>query len=500
MITSLPPRPERPPKVVVIGDLILDRYTWGNVSRISPEAPIPILQADEEEVRLGGAASVASLLAGLNASVSLNGIAGNDPERQILAALVRELQIDTSAILSVDDRPTTCKHRFIGRACGRHAHQILRVDNESTVPISSGTEAALLREFRNAANDADAVLVSDYGKGVWTGTLLHSVIEECRLAGIPVLVDPARDRDFSIYNGATLLKPNRHEASAFLKSLDDEPFKVEELAERLFKHQFADQVVVTLDRDGLAYSDGSETCHLPCEQRDVYDITGAGDTVLAMLGYAAAANWPLRQAATLANVAAGLQVQRLGITQVSWEEIEDRCHPVKSHITTSKVCTLDEAVAFVNRCRHEGKSIVFTNGCFDLFHVGHLHTLQGAASLGDILIVGVNSDDSVSRLKGPTRPIIPADQRAEILASIEGVDRVVIFDEDTPHRALNALRPDILVKGGSTQEIVGMEVVQAYGGIVRSCDLLESISTTNILDSTRNHQDRGEQWQPENTG
>lgn len=481
MTFQFPPRPVRPPRILVLGDVMLDRYTWGDVERVSPEAPIPILRADQDEVRPGGAASVATLLSHLDADVTLLGVVGVDPESNILPRILYEHRVDASRLITVTARPTTCKHRYIGRAAGRHPHQMLRVDREQTTAIDGETESAILETTTRVLKEEEpeAVLVSDYGKGVCTDRVVSTVIESCRRSAVPVLVDPAHSVDPRRYRGATLLTPNRLEAETLSGRRITTPQEALDVANRLRAEFGIQTAMITLDRDGLVISDQRTREHCPTIPREVYDITGAGDMVLAMCGYGYAARWTLRDIARLANRAAGLQVERFGVEAVSWSEIVEGI----SRVSSPKICTISEAAEFATQARHHGRRVVFTNGCFDLFHVGHLQTLRTAVLHGEILIVGINSDRSVRQLKGVGRPVIPQEHRADILAAFDFVHRVVIYEDETPHALLRSIRPDVLVKGGTTMTVIGREVVEAYGGQIVTTDIVPDLSTTAILKS-----------------
>jgi D-beta-D-heptose 7-phosphate kinase/D-beta-D-heptose 1-phosphate adenosyltransferase len=469
-------------KILVFGDLMLDRYTWGDAERVSPEAPVIVLRADQEEVRPGGAASVAYLLRHLEAEVSVAGVVGNDSDGHTLRALLRDEGIDDQFVLIDPSRPTTAKHRFVGRASDRHPHQILRVDHESRVPISELLATELWDSLQDRLSHFDAILIADYLKGVCSERLLQQVISKARANGQPVLVDPGRTTDYQRYRGATLLKPNRGEAElACGRSLDSSDHALQ-AADALRATCELDAVIITLDRDGLVLCAAEDREVIPTDPRTVYDITGAGDMILAALGLCVAGGISTSNAARIANIAAGLEVERFGIAPVKRSEIAVKLSPQSSRSAT-KLMTVDEVTRLADEYRRQGKRIVFTNGCFDLLHVGHVCYLQGAAALGDILIVAVNSDDSVRRLKGPSRPIIPERDRAQMLASLACVSYVVIFDDPTPCNLLERIRPDVLGKGGTTSEIVGREIVELYGGRVIRLSEVPGISTTSILSS-----------------
>ncbi len=473
------------PRLLVIGDLILDRYTWGDAERISQEAPVIVLRADSTEARLGGAANVCAMLRGLDASVACAGVVGQDEAGNTLSRMLSDDDVDGELVMVDPPRPTTVKERFIGRAAARHPNQILRVDNETRAPLDRRIEDELVRSLQASVARYDAVLISDYGKGVCTSRLLRATIDACRFAGVPVLVDPRRTDDYSVYRGATLLKPNRVETESAtgcrIKQAED-AFRA---GQRLCDQLELEMAIITLDRDGMALVPRRGAGQLfGTRVRAVYDITGAGDVVLAMLGICCAADVDAADAVQLGNVAGALEVERTGVSKVTRAEIRSELL-LQSQPEFDSLLTLDDLQAFGDCQRQLGRRIVFTNGCFDLLHVGHVTYLAEAAAHGDVLVVGVNSDASVRRLKGPSRPVIGESDRAALLAALACVDGVVVFDDDTPHRMLEQLRPDVLVKGGTyaTHEVVGREVVEAYGGEIRVTGVVDGISTTKIVDS-----------------
>lgn len=472
------------PRILVLGDLILDRYVWGDAERISQEAPVILLREDSQETRLGGAANVANMLRGLDAEVTLAGVVGCDADAKLVADELERAGVDCSALIADDDRPTTCKVRFMGRAQHRHPHQMLRVDREMRHPIQSEIAQKLLDAMLPRLNEFQAVLISDYAKGVCTAEVVKPLIAAARAAGIPVVVDPAAGGDYNLYRGATGVTPNRSETQK-ATGIDVRSIDAAYKAGNLLVEKFGlDMAFVTLDRDGivLARQDG-EPIHLPTRIREVYDVTGAGDMVLAMFGLGMAAGIEPSRLCRLANVAGGLEVEQVGVVRISRKEIlTDLLHG--SRRALGKVCSLDELTRHVSARHKAGQKVVLTNGCFDLLHVGHISYLAEAAREGDCLIVAINSDDSVRRLnKAPERPIFDQEYRAAMLAGLESVDYVVVFDEDTPHSVLHALQPDVLVKGGTYRddEIVGREVVVQYGGRVKALGVTPGVSTTEIV-------------------
>ncbi|HWB07791.1 MAG TPA: D-glycero-beta-D-manno-heptose 1-phosphate adenylyltransferase [Pirellulales bacterium] len=488
------------PRVLVLGDLILDRYTFGDAERVSQEAPVILLRADQREARLGGAANVCNMLRGLGAEVTCAGVVGADRDGELVRRLLDEAGVDSSALLEDHSRPTTVKERFIGRAQGRHPHQMLRVDNEVRDPIAASLQRELLDPLLDRLASFDVILVSDYAKGVCTPALLRELIDRARQANVPLLVDPIRSHDYSRYQGATSMTPNRLEAEMATGLRINSAADAFVAAGRLREQLRLDLGIITLDRDGMALVDRDGTASIfPTRPRAVYDITGAGDMALAMIGVALAARLAPPVALQLANVAAGLEVEKVGVAVIPRPEIRqrlvDECRAADANANLveralwpqDKICGLDELERFCRAHRGAARKIVFTNGCFDLLHVGHVSYLAEARRLGDVLMVGLNSDASVRRLKGPTRPVISERDRATMLAALAAVDHVVIFDEPTPHHLLHRLRPDVLVKGGTyaPNEVVGHEVVSAYGGQVCVVGLVAGVSTTKIVESLK---------------
>jgi D-beta-D-heptose 7-phosphate kinase/D-beta-D-heptose 1-phosphate adenosyltransferase len=473
------------PQILVVGDLILDRYTWGNAERISQEAPVIVLRADHRETRLGGASNVCAMLRGLEAQVACAGVAGQDEAGDTLCRMLDEDGIHREMVMIDPQRPTTVKERFMGRAAARHPNQILRVDSETREPLDRRLEDELVRSLQASIARYDAVLISDYGKGVCTSRVLRVTIEACRIAGVPVLVDPMRTDNFGSYRGATVLKPNRVETESASGCRIHRPEDAFRAGTRLCEQLDLATAIITLDRDGMALVPRRGTPGLYATQpRAVYDITGAGDVVLALLGICWARGVAPEAAVQLGNVAGALEVERTGVSKVTREEI--RCELMaQSRPGLQKILTAAQLGAFGRQQRRVGRKVVFTNGCFDLLHVGHVTYLADAAAMGDVLVVGVNSDASVRSLKGAGRPVISEMDRAAMLAALACVDAVVVFDDSTPHRLLEVLRPDVLVKGGTyaPHEVVGREVVEAYGGEVRVTSVVDGISTTRIVQS-----------------
>ncbi|WP_435016404.1 D-glycero-beta-D-manno-heptose 1-phosphate adenylyltransferase [Tundrisphaera sp. TA3] len=472
------------PRLLVVGDLILDRYIWGDAERISQEAPVPLLRADTREHRLGGAASVATMLAALGAKVRLVGGVGRDPEAGHVRAILGDMDIDADHLLDLPDRPTTLKERYIGRAQDRHPQQMIRVDYETRDPIPTAVEDDLIGRLPALVADCDLVLISDYDKGICTPRVLQALIRACRDAGVRAVADPIRGRDYTRYAGVHCMTPNRLEAQMATGMTIQTPEDAIAVGRTLVEKLGMESILVTLDRDGMALvrADGRSEI-VPTRPRQVYDITGAGDMVLSIVGLCLAAGADYDEAAALGNVAGGLEVEKIGVALLSRQEI--LCDLVEHHRgdEAGKVFDHDTLLAEVGRRREAGQRIVFTNGCFDLLHVGHARLLRQAAALGDFLVVGLNADASVRRLKGPSRPINDESSRAELLAALECVGAVALFEDDTPLALIEAIRPDVLVKGGdyTPDEVVGRAEVEAAGGKLVLIPLVEGHSTTGMV-------------------
>lgn len=465
------------PRVLVVGDLILDRYVSGDVRRISPEAPIAVLAAGRREERLGGAGNVVANLRAMDAEVDVVGFVGEDDDGRALRELFASFGVDSSGCVSDDRRPTTVKTRFVSGV-----QQMLRVDWEDAVLANGGAEDRLLDMLRERLARADALILSDYGKGVLTPRVLAEAIRLGRERGVPVLVDP-KGTDYTRYRGATLLTPNRKEAEEALgrslHRLEDVPAG----AEQLKRDVELTCSIITLGADGIYFLDEEGAGALvPTTAQAVFDVTGAGDTVISHLTLALAEGWKLADAVALANTAAGIVVGRQGAASVTRDELRKGLGMRGAR--PRKVQDEGGLDAMVTRWRQEGRRIVFTNGCFDVLHAGHVQYLRFARSQGDVLVVGVNDDASVERLKGPTRPVNPLADRMEVLAALEMVDAVAPFGDDTPLEVIERVTPDVLVKGEDWREkgVVGREWVERHGGKVVLAPLLAGRSTTSTLE------------------
>ncbi|MEZ6184719.1 MAG: D-glycero-beta-D-manno-heptose 1-phosphate adenylyltransferase [Planctomycetota bacterium] len=468
--------------VLLVGDLMLDRYLWGEVNRISPEAPVPVLKVTREELRLGGAGCVAANLATLGARVHFVGAVGDDHPGHLVAELMDALPADVerSGLLTDPDVHTTQKTRLLART-----QQLLRVDRDGEVlpqALLDRLEAAALA----AVDQVAAVLISDYARGVLGSGLCSRLAQAARARGIPCIVDPHPNTPFEQFRGVTALTPNRSETAHAVGIQPQDDASIHAAATALIERYDLDWVALTLDKDGihLLRRGEAEGQRFPAKSRAVYDVTGAGDMVLSVLGLAVAAGAPLPDAVRLANVAAGLEVERVGVVPLRPDELTAELGLGAPPALRKKIVSLEQALPPVQAARQEGARVVFTNGCFDLLHAGHVHFLQGCREKGDFLVVGLNTDESIRGLKGPDRPVLSLDQRSTVLAGMEAVDLVIPFSEATPIRLIETVQPDILCKGEdyADKEVVGREVVEGYGGRVELVRLLPGVSTTRVIE------------------
>jgi D-beta-D-heptose 7-phosphate kinase/D-beta-D-heptose 1-phosphate adenosyltransferase len=472
-----------PMRVMVVGDFILDRYCLGTVSRISPEAPIQILKVIREEDRLGGAGNVVQNLRALGAEVVPVGTMGDDPEGKRLSALLKRQGCPTGGIFIHPHHPTTVKTRMIA-----HAQQVLRVDRERTDPLPEKLLRGIAAHVVHRLSNVQAVLVSDYAKGTTDPSLLKGIISRAGRLDIPVLIDP-KGNDYDKYKGATLLTPNQDEAGQATGIRMEEPRGIRRGAELLRRRLRLRGVAITLGKRGIAVLEGDRFEILPAQARSVYDVTGAGDTVLAAMGVAMARGSDPFAAAALGNLAAGIVVGKLGAATARPEEI---LQVLTSRDPQGKIQGVETLLPILHHARSQGKKIVFTNGCFDLLHSGHIRLLHEARREGDLLVVAINSDASVRRLKGDGRPILREEERAHILASLTDVDHVVLFSETTPLRIIRQIKPDVIVKGADyrNQVVVGRELVERRGGRVKLVPLVRGKSTSRIVSKLKDPQHR----------
>jgi D-beta-D-heptose 7-phosphate kinase/D-beta-D-heptose 1-phosphate adenosyltransferase len=461
------------PSILVVGDLMLDHYLWGKTDRISPEAPVPVIDVQDESEVLGGAGNVVNNLIALGANVSVASAIGQDENGRRLAKMLKSLGVKTDALIAEPSRKTTRKSRVIASH-----QQVVRFDSETRQAISKEIEEKILASVERQLFITDTILLSDYGKGVLSPRLTQQIIQLARGSGVKVLVDP-KGRDYSKYRGATLVTPNKKEASEAtgIEIVDAESLK--KAGFELKNGLDLDMAMITLSEEGMAIFD--ETMRtIPTVAREVYDVTGAGDTVLSTLGFVLAAGGDIDEAARIANAAAAVVVGKLGSATASWDEIIAYETTLHESTTEHRIKSREALAGSVERLKNEGKRIVFTNGCFDILHLGHVKYLEKAKSFGDVLIVGVNSDASVRRLKGENRPVNPEYDRAYLLAALDAVDFVTIFDEDTPYELIEIVGPDVLVKGGDYKgkEVVGSDIAKE----VRLVDFVDGKSTTKIIE------------------
>lgn len=464
-------------RMLVIGDLILDEYWRGSVARISPEAPVPILESTAFEQTLGGAGNVARNLADLGCAIHLCGVIGDDSAGACLMRLIAKHNFDTAGIFTLTDRPTTHKLRVVAQV-----QHLLRIDREVKLALQDDVGKDVVNFVQRHLNRVQGIICSDYKKGVLTATVLQQVIALARGANIPVFVDPKGD-DYAAYRGATLLTPNLREVQQASGITIDGPRDLDCAAHKLLGITAARGLLVTCGKDGMVlYQPGRDKIQIAAAAREVFDVTGAGDTVIAAMAYACLGQAPLEQAARLANVAAGLVVAKLGTASITRRELICGLDLLQGR-GDAKILSLKRALEVVRQAQRQQRRVVFTNGCFDLLHAGHVQFLQAARRMGDILVLGLNTDASIRRLKGSQRPLMPEDERACLLAALTCVDHVVLFDEDTPYQLVEALRPDILVKGEDyrDREVVGRATVEAMGGRVELIELLEGRSTSNLV-------------------
>lgn len=472
-------KPLKPPrfdqaKVLVIGDIMLDRYWHGATSRISPEAPVPVVKVGQIEDRPGGAGNVALNIASLGGAAFLSGPTGDDESADILTKRLTAAGVHC-AFTRVSDEPTITKLRVISQH-----QQLIRLDFEEA--FATLEPDSLFNDVSTIINQADMVVLSDYKKGALKDP--QQLIKLAKSQGKPVLVDP-KGSDFNLYRGATLITPNLHEFEAVMGPCRDEPELVTK-GQQLLRKLELEALLITRGEHGMTLlrPDQSEL-HLPARAREVFDVTGAGDTVISVLAASLAAGEDMPTAVALANLAAGIVVGKLGTAAISAPEL-------RRAISTEQgagrgVMTDSQLLIAIDDAKAQGEKVVFTNGCFDILHAGHVGYLEQARAQGDRLIVAVNSDESVHRLKGEGRPVNPVDRRMTVLAGLEAVDWVVSFAEDTPEKLLAMVKPDVLVKGGdySVDEVVGAPIVQNYGGKVAVLDFLDNCSTTAIVEKIK---------------
>jgi D-beta-D-heptose 7-phosphate kinase/D-beta-D-heptose 1-phosphate adenosyltransferase len=466
-------------RILCLGDIMLDRYMVGQVDRISPEAPIPVIAISSTTAMPGAVGNVARNIAALGGAVALVSVVGDDEEARELVRLLAAAPLIDPNLVTVPGRMTTVKMRFVAQG-----QQLLRADREVASPIVREAEDQVLAAVRDELGLCDLVVLSDYAKGVLTQRVVSETISAAQAAGKPVIVDP-KSQEFARYAGASLIKPNARELAraAGLPCRTDQ--EVAAAAQTVLARLDIGALLVTRSQDGMClFERGREPLVLKARAREVFDVSGAGDTAIAALALGLAAGLALQDAAALANEAAGIAVAKRGTAVVFPQELAHMLHDTDLEDAAAKIRELGPARDLVQQWRAGGLKIAFTNGCFDLIHTGHVALLAEARAQGDRLVVGLNTDASVKRLKGEGRPINSEMARAIVLASLRSVDLVVLFDEDTPLELLKALAPDVLVKGAdyTLATVVGADLVQSYGGRVHLARLVPEMSTTKTIE------------------
>ena len=464
---------QKKPNILVVGDLMVDHYLWGKCERVSPEAPVQVVEVQKEELLLGGAGNVINNLLALGSSVGVCSVIGDDESGEFINQRIGQKGVRKEGLIVQKGRRTTKKSRIIALQ-----QQIVRVDKEDKEDISKESQDTILMRIKIVLDFYDAILLSDYAKGVLTPTLTKEIIKLANEKDKLIIVDP-KGGDFSKYTGATLITPNKKEASLALNMDIDDDKKLLQAGLELKKTLNLKYALITLSEDGMAIFDEKMT-KVPTVAREVYDVTGAGDTVLAALGYALSCGFDIYEAANLANSAAAVAVSRVGSAAVTQEDIKEYEHSLHKQSSNKKIKSLDEVVTILET---KDKNIVFTNGCFDIIHAGHVKYLEEAKSYGDILVLGLNSDDSIKRLKGENRPINTIEDRAIVLAALESVDFVIEFKDDTPYELIKAIKPDILVKGGDYEgkEVVGSDIANE----TRLVKFVDGKSTSKIIQKAK---------------
>lgn len=465
-------------QVLVLGDVMLDRFVYGTVERISPEAPIPVLKVGKSQDMPGGAANVARNIVALGARVILFGVVGDDAAAHDLRTQLAVSPALRTHLVTDDSRPTSVKLRYVA-----DGQQVMRADSESRTPITAAVAGRLLEAFSQAVAEADLLVLSDYAKGVLSDAVIRAAIDAARALNKTVIVDP-KSKEFTKYRGATLITPNRLELAQACGEACDTDEEVIVGARRILKQEICDVLVVTRGKDGMSVVGRDGTAmHLPTAARQVFDVSGAGDTAVAALALSLVGGANFVDAAALANVAAGIAVGKRGTATVTTTEILRILVPADGRTDPLKIFARDSVLDWVRDWREQGLKIAFTNGCFDLLHPGHISLLDQASRTADRLVVGLNSDSSIRRLKGPSRPVLGEIARATVLAALKFVDAVVIFSQDTPLELIETLQPDVLVKGAdyTVDTVVGADLVVKRGGRVVLADLLAGHSTTESV-------------------
>jgi len=458
---------------LVIGDVMIDEYVNGNVTSVSPEAPVPIVHIRDVKSTLGGAANVAANIRKLGAKCTLVGVVGEDTDGQILREELQKRGVKWAGICT-QSRITTKKTRIIG-----NLHQLVRLDREMNMEPGEAEQERLLNNVRKEIDSADIIIISDYKKGVCTSNICQTIISLAKKEDKKIIIDP-KQTDWTRYSGAFLIKPNLKE---FYQTIGNTDNDIVQGAKQLLNKFDISNILITRSQDGMTLVSDNCVDNCQTEAQEVFDVSGAGDTVVATVATAIAAGMDLSDAIKIANIAAGISVSKLGTYAVGLNEIITSIN----HSYSKKIMSREEVISFAEMSKKHGKKVVFTNGCFDILHTGHISLLETAKRQGDVLIVGLNTDDSIKRLKGNDRPINNEYDRAKVLSALEAVDGVILFNEDTPIELVNGIVPNVLVKGAdyTIDKVVGADVVSRNGGEVVLVPLIQEKSTTNIIEKAK---------------
>ena len=467
--------------LLVIGDLMIDEYVWGEVDRISPEAPVQVVAVKNEDYTLGGAGNVVTNLMAMGASVTVFGVVGEGGNGRLLLDQLDTIGADTRGVVQEPGRHTTKKTRIIA------AHQqVLRVDRETKKEISAATSKSIIKTAEKVIPDVDVILISDYGKGLINRSMIKSLVKIAKTHNKTMIADP-KGLDFTKYAGVNLLTPNKKEASLASGKEISDARTLTEVGKTLLDNSGIEKLLITCGKDGMVlFEKGRKPYKIDTRAREVYDVSGAGDTVVAVLGLALAAGLSFKKAVSLANTAAGIVVGKVGTAAVTQKELLEALK-LSSANSVPKHKTLKALAELCRKLQKDGKRIVLTNGCFDLLHVGHIKLFSASKKLGDVMIVAIDDDDSVRRLKGSDRPVIGAIERVRILSALDSVDHLVVFANKELDKVIESIRPDILTKGSNydSGEVLGRKIVESYGGRVELIPITEKISSTQIINTIK---------------
>lgn len=467
--------------ILVVGDLMIDEYLWGEVDRISPEAPVQVVSVKQEGYTLGGAGNVINNIIALGATVSAVGVIGTGPHGGLLLEKFHDLNVQTDGIIQEPDRPTTQKTRII--AANQH---VLRIDRETRNSVSDLTFEKIIRSITEKMPGVDLVLISDYGKGLITRSLIEKIVTIAEKHDKAVIADP-KGLDFSKYSGVSLITPNKKEAAIATGIEIFNSSTLEKAGKKIINTTGINNVLITCGKEGMVlFRKDTLPSKVTAKARQVYDVSGAGDTVIAVMGLALASGASFKTGMAIANTAAGIVVGKVGTATVSLKELESALNPLIDGFTL-KYKHLSELGLLIKQLKQQGRRVVLTNGCFDLLHAGHILLFSASKQLGDVLIVAIDDDESVQKLKGPMRPVIGAKERVRILSALDTVDYVVVFASDDLEKLIEIIQPDILTKGSnySSDKVFGRKLVEKHGGRVVLIPVTEKISSTRIINNIK---------------